>query len=93
MFITILLKLGYNFSPIQICADNQGSIFMANNPITESQNKHINIRYHTICDFVTQGKVFLLYIESSKNPADMFTKNLGQPKFAKFREQLGLIFQ
>ena len=90
---SILLELGYNFGPIQICADNQGSIFMANNPITKSRNKHINVRYHAICDFMTQEKVSLFYMEGSENLADMFTKNLGQPKFAKFREQLGLIFQ
>jgi len=89
---SILLELGYNFGPIQICANNQGSIFMANNPITEFQNKHIDVRYHAIHDFVTQEKVSLCYIESSENLADMFTKNLGWPKFAKFREQLGLIF-
>ena len=89
---SILLELSYNFGPIQICADNQSSIFMANNPITKSRNKHINIRYHAIYDFMTQGKVFLFYIESSENLANIFTKNLGQPKFTKFREQLGLIF-
>jgi len=43
---SILLELGYNFGPIQICADNQGSIFMISNPITKSRNKHIDIRYH-----------------------------------------------
>jgi len=61
---------------------------MASNPITESCNKHIDIWYHAIQDFVTQGKVKLFYLEDNKNPADMFTKNLEQVKFCKFRGQL-----
>jgi len=65
---------------------------MASNPVTESQNKHINVCFHAIWDFVTQGKVKLFYLEGNENPADLLTKNLGQVKFHKFREQLGLIF-
>jgi len=63
---------------------------MASNPITESCNKHIDVQYHAIQDFVTQGKVKLFYLEGNKNPADMFIKNLGQAKFCKFRGQLSL---
>jgi len=63
---------------------------MSSNPVTESQNKHINMCFHTICDFVTQGKVKLFYIEGSENLADLFTKNLGLVKSQKFRDQLGM---
>jgi len=89
---SILLELGYNFGSIPINGDNQGSIFISSNPVTESRNKHIDIRFHAIRKFVAQGKVKLFYIEGSKNPADLFTKNLGQIKFWKFRDQLGLVF-
>ena len=89
---SILLELSYSFGPIPISGDNQGSIFMASNPITEVRNKHIDVRYHAIWDFVTQGKIKLFYIEGSENPADMFTKNLGHAKFCKFQSQLGMIF-
>jgi len=65
---------------------------MALNPVTESCNKHIDICFHAIQDFITQGKVKLFFIEGSENLADMFTKNLSQVKFQKFRAQLGLIF-
>jgi len=61
---------------------------MASNPITESCNKHIDIWYHAIQDFVTHGKVRLFYLEGNKNPADIFTKNLEQVKFCQFRGQL-----
>jgi len=58
---------------------------MVSNPITESRNKHIDVQYYAIQDFVTQGKVKLFYFEGNKSPADMSTKNLGQVKFCKFR--------
>jgi len=89
---SILTELGYRFGPIHISEDNQGSIFMASNPVTESYNKHIDVCFHAIQDFITQGKVKLFFIEGSENLADMFTKNLSQVKFQKFRAQLGLIF-
>ena len=89
---SILIELGYNFGPIQISSNNQGFIFMASNSITKSRNKHINMRYHAIHDFA-QGKISFFYIEGSENLANMFAKNLGQQKFVKFREQLGLIFK
>jgi len=41
-----LLELGYNFGLIPINGDNQGSIFMSSNPVTESRNKYIDIHYH-----------------------------------------------
>ena len=86
------MELGYNFGPILINGDNQGSIFMSSNPVMQSRNKHIDICFYAICEFVAQGKVKLFYIEGSENLADLFTKNLGQIKFWKFRDQLGLVF-
>ena len=66
--------------PISIYGDNQGSIFMASNPITEKCNKHIDIKWHGVQEFVHEKLVELYFIEGSNNPADMFTKNLGHVK-------------
>ena len=74
---TLLHELRYKEQPIPICGDNQGSIFMASNPVTVKCMKHINIQYHFIHDVVLNNKVQLYYIEGSENPANMFTKNLG----------------
>lgn len=82
---SLLNELGYNFGAIQVNSENQGLIFIAKNLVTESQNKHIDVCFHAIHDFVAQGKVKLFYTEGSENPADMFTKNLNQVKFTKFR--------
>jgi len=87
-------ELGYNLKPIPICGDNKGSLFIAENPVTEKRSKHILIKYHFVRDAVMTFKhVELFYIPGDDNPADMFTKNLRYIKFEKFRSQLGLEFQ
>ena len=75
-----------------MCGDNQGSIFLASNLVQEKCIKHIDLRYHYIREVIQAKKIELFFLEGSENPTDLFTKNLGRIKFAKFREQLGLEF-
>ena len=89
---SLLGELGCKLNAILICGDNQGSIFMAFNPVMEPRSKHINIHYHGICESVTKGKVELFFIDGAENPTDLLTKNLPRKKFMKFRAQLGLHF-
>jgi len=89
----MLEELGLRLNPIPICGDNQGSLFIAENPVTEKWSKHIHIKYHFVRDAVMVFKqVALFFIPGDDNPADMFTKNLGHVKFKQFRPQLGLEF-
>ena len=89
---TLLGELGYQLRPIPICRDNQGSIFIASNPVTEKRSKHIDIRYHYIREVISRGLVNVYFINGEENPADLLTKNLGSVKFHKFRAMLGLSF-
>jgi hypothetical protein len=85
-------EIGIILAPIPLCGDNQGSIFLASNPVQEKHIKHIDICYHYIHEVICTKKIELFFIEGSENPADLFTKNLGRIKFQKFRERLGLEF-
>ena len=85
-------EIGFNLLPIPICGNNQGSIFMGNNPVTECHTKHIPIRFHYVRDTVQKCQVEIFYIEGTDNSADMFTKNLRYVKFERCRSQLGLVF-
>ena len=89
---SLLGELGYKLKAIPICSDNQGSIFMASNPITEPHSKHIDICYHRIRELVAKGKVELYFIDGAESPTGLLTKNLPRKKFVKFRAQLGLQF-
>ena len=89
----MLEELRLILNPIPICGDNQSSLFIAENPVTEKRSKHIHIKYHFVRDAVMVFKqVALFFIPGDDNPADMFTKNLGHVKFEQFRPQLGLEF-
>jgi hypothetical protein len=89
---TLMGELGYDLQPIPICGDNQGSIFIASNPVTEKRSKHIDIRYHYVREVVNRGLAKIYFIDGDENPADLLTKNLGSVKFLKFRAMLGLEF-
>ena len=89
---TLMGELGYHLRPIPICGDNQGSIFIASNPVTEKRSKHIDIRYHFIREVISRRLADVYFIDGDENPADLLTKNLGSVKFLKFRAMLGLEF-
>ena len=89
---TLLGELDYYLKPIPICGDNQGSIFIASNPVTEKCSKHIDIRYHYILEVIARKLTELYFIDGENNPADLLTKNRGSVKFLKFRAMLGLKF-
>ena len=90
---TLLSELGLTLGAIPIYGDNQGSIFIGSNPVQERRMKHIDIHYHYICQCIEDKNIELMFIEGSNNPANMFTKNLDNIKFSKFRETLGLEFK
>ena len=85
-------ELGYKVKPIQISGDNQGSIFIASNPVVDKRSKHVEIRFHYIRDVIARGLVEVTFIPGEENPADLLTKNLGRVKFEKFRSMYGLYF-
>ena len=60
--------------------------------MTEKHSKHIDIQYYYIRDVIEQGKLDLAFVEGSKNPADILTKNLGQILFKRFLPLLGIEF-
>ena len=89
----LLSEIRIQLKSVLIYGDNQGSIFIASNPVQESHTKHINIWYHFICDLLSAKEVELMFVPGEMNPADMFTKNLAKVKFSKFWEILGLDFE
>jgi len=89
---SLLRELGFSESRTPICGDNQGSIFIASNPVQEHRTKHIDIRYHYIRERVEEGDVELFFIPGTDNPADLLTKALGDNLFQRFIKEYGLEF-
>lgn len=74
---SLLGELDYKLNAIPICGDNQGSIFMASNPVQERRSKHVDIRYHFIRDVVQSGAVELFYIEGERQSRRYVHQKLG----------------
>ena len=89
---TLMGELGYHLKPIPICGNNQGSIFITFNPVTEKRSKHIDIHYHYIREVVERKFAEIFFIDGDKNPADLLTKNLGSVKFQSLQPEYGLHF-
>jgi hypothetical protein len=57
---------GVQLRPTVIYCDNQSCIKLSENPIFHDRSKHIEIRYHFICDYVQRGVVELQYISTEE---------------------------
>ena len=70
-------SLGLNLDgPILLQGDNHGAIKLAQNPITLSRSKHIDIRHPFVWDLVEREVIQLRYISTDQNIADILTKAL-----------------
>jgi hypothetical protein len=74
-----------------ILCDNQSCIKMTENPVFHDRSKHIEIRYHFICDMVQRGALKLQYISTDEQVADVMTKPLSHVKFEHFQDKLGIV--
>jgi len=72
-------------------ADNQGAIALAQNPISHSRAKHIDIHFHFIRECIERNEIKLQYISTHQMVADILTKALPHKAFEKFHEALGVV--
>ena len=71
-----------------IYCDNMGAIKLANNPITNSRSKHIEIKHHFVKELIKERRIQLIYCSTKEMPADLLTKSLPIQSFTKFRKIL-----
>ena len=69
---------------VKLYADNQGAISLSHHPSIHKRTKHINVRYHAVRDYVANNSIYITYIPSKDNTADMFTKPLAGVKLNHF---------
>jgi hypothetical protein len=74
-----------------ILCENQSCIKMTENPVFHDQSKHIEIRYHYICDMVQRKVVNLQNVGTDEQVADVLTKPLSRVKFEYFRDNIGIV--
>lgn len=62
--------------PTVLMEDNQGAIAIARNPTAHARTKHIDIRYHFVCEAMQKGTINLCYCPTKEMIADLLTKPL-----------------
>ena len=71
-----------------IFEDNKSTIKLSEGPGSHCRRKHIAARWHAIRDWVSSGEMFLKYIPTGEQQADMLSKPLARDKFQELRSLL-----
>ncbi|XP_023739156.1 uncharacterized mitochondrial protein AtMg00810-like [Lactuca sativa] len=74
-----------------VYCDNVSVMYMTGNPVQHRHTNHIEIDIHFVRDRVATGQIRVLYVPSSSQYADIFTKGLPTPLFLDFRSSLNIL--
>jgi len=89
---TLLTELDFPPTTATIIhADNQGCIALANNPVSHTRAKHIDIHHYFIQECIVCHEIKLSYVPTKDMLADVFTKALPREAFEKFQALLGVL--
>ncbi|SPC65577.1 uncharacterized protein UHOD_11094 [Ustilago sp. UG-2017b] len=92
LFLKQLLRsIGIATSTPTIYSDNMGCIQVSKDPAQHWKLKHIDTKYHFICNNVQEGRVQVKYVDTKRNLADVLTKPVGKQAIQQAR--LGLHLQ
>ena len=61
---------------VPVFEDNEGAGQLAQNPVTNSNSKHIDARYHFLRELVANGTISITHVRSAWQHADFLTKPL-----------------
>ena len=81
-------ELKLKFETPVLYVDNQGAIALAKNPVLHQRTKHIDIRYFFIREKIDNTMFLMLYVETQRNLADLFTKSVVLATQRRLLEQL-----
>ena len=70
---------------ISLYSDSQGAIGLAKHPNLHRFTRHIEVKYHAIRSHIANSSVYLSYISTTENIADIFTK-LSSPAKLKYHK-------
>jgi hypothetical protein len=79
--------VGENF-PVKILCDNQGTLHIADHSTNHNRTKHIDIQHFFVREYIRNKSVFVSYINTSDNLADILTKATAISIFTGLRDRL-----
>nr|UBX54600.1 transposon Ty3-I Gag-Pol polyprotein [Lupinus angustifolius] len=86
-----LRDYGLDLGCTPLKCDNTNVINLTKNPIMHSRTKHIDIRHHFLRDHVQKKDVFVEFVDTHNQLADIFTKPLEKEPFYKIRLEFGIL--
>jgi hypothetical protein len=86
-----LHDFGCRFIKIPLLCDNESAIKLANNLISHSRTKHIDIRHHFLRDHEAKRDIEIHHVSTEKQLADIFTKPLDESRFCALRSELNIL--
>ena len=86
----LLHDYGIPQDTMSVFFDNTSAINLSKNPIQHSKSKCIEIRYHFIQDLVEDKVVYLEFIHTDNQKANIFTKPLDGPWFESLCKTIGI---
>lgn len=93
LFLRNLLRdLGHKAVSV-ICTDSLGCVQGSKDPAQHWRLKHMNTRFFFLRDNVQSGSLNIRHVASADNPADLFTKPVGQNVYERLRPRYGIVPQ
>jgi hypothetical protein len=87
----LLEELGVQVDhPVPLYEDNQSCIRIAEEPCDHKRMKHVDIRYNFLREKIQDGHFKVLYVPTTEQAADIFTKGLSRGPFEALRSKIGL---
>ena len=86
-----LHDFGCHFTKIPLLCDNESAIKLANNPVSHSRTKHIDIHHHFLRDHETKGDIEIRHVSTEMQLADIFTKPLNESRFCALHSELNIL--
>jgi hypothetical protein len=86
----LFAKLCGDDSCIKLFYDSQSAIYLTKDQIFHERTKHIDIKYHYVCDVIARGKLQVCKISTYVNLTDMMTKPVSVAKFELCSSLVGI---
>ena len=87
----LLVDLDYGqTNPTQLWSDNQAAVRLVRNPEFHRRTKHIDVKYHIICEAYMTSQITVSYINTNDQMADLLMKPLPRDRFERLRSLLGM---
>ncbi|PHT38252.1 hypothetical protein CQW23_21825 [Capsicum baccatum] len=77
-------ELSKNLQITTIFYNSQSAIFLTKDQMFHERTKHIDVRYHFVCEIIARGDIVVSKISTHDNHVDMMTKTLPSAKFEHY---------